>query len=328
MPSSKRKKSIEKSSKTMKKKVVMVEWIASIALLIALSLIYYLNLKVTTPRVIYLPAGSIVQSITYLAKHNRDVSTFDAYLTYFIGSPQKGWLYLSSTSMTKADYLFELTKAKAAMRDITLIPGETTYMFFKKISKELQLSFAALQKEHKKQSQLQEGAYVPETYQVPLGASEQLVVRILLQHSIKQHKSWAIKIFGDFNIAKWERFLIIASIIQKEAASIDEMSLISSVIYNRLQKHMPLQMDGTLNYGKYSHQKITAYRIRHDKSTFNTYKHKGLPIQPVCNVQFEAIKAAIFPKRSNFLYFVKGKNGKHRFSRYYSTHIKNIHVTK
>ena len=48
------------------------------------------------------------------------------------------------------------------------------------------------------------------------------------------------------------------------------MPKVSSVIYNRLKKDMPLQMDGTLNYGKYSHIKVTPKRIKTDKSGFNT----------------------------------------------------------
>ena len=52
---------------------------------------------------------------------------------------------------------------------------------------------------------------------------------------------------------KWFKILTIASIIQKEAANDAEMPLVASVIYNRLDKGMRLQMDGTLNYGIYSH---------------------------------------------------------------------------
>jgi UPF0755 protein len=92
---------------------------------------------------------------------------------------------------------------------------------------------------------------------------------------------------------------------------------------------MKLQMDGTLNYGKYSHIKITPKRIREDSSYYNTYKYEGVPKYPVCNVSLEAIKAAIFPTKSDYLYFMKAKNGKHNFTRYYSTHLSNINaVTK
>ena len=132
------------------------------------------------------------------------------------------------------------------------------------------------------------------------------------------------KIFGKYDRDKWFRYVTVASVIQKEAASIEEMPMVSSVIYNRIKKGMRLQMDGTLNYGEYSHTKITHERIKTDKSSYNTYIYSGIPNTPVCNVSFDAIKAAIFPAKTSYLYFVKGKNGQHIFSCNYSTHIKNI----
>jgi UPF0755 protein len=137
-------------------------------------------------------------------------------------------------------------------------------------------------------------------------------------------KKLSKKIFGTYNEKKWFHFVTIASIIQKESASIEEMPLVSSVIYNRLKKNMHLQMDGTLNYGKFSHIRITPKRIKEDKSTYNTYRVRGLPSNPVCNVSFDAIKAAIFPKTTDYLYFMKSENGTHDFTRNYSTHLHNI----
>jgi UPF0755 protein len=102
------------------------------------------------------------------------------------------------------------------------------------------------------------------------------------------------------------------------------MPYVSSVIDNRIKEGMRLQMDGTLNYGEFSHQKVTAHRIRTDKTPYNTYKNKGLPRYPVCNVSKEAIDAALNPKQTDYLYFVRGKNGEHIYSSYFSTHRKNI----
>jgi UPF0755 protein len=87
---------------------------------------------------------------------------------------------------------------------------------------------------------------------------------------------------------------------------------------------MKLQMDGTLNYGKYSHIKVTPQRIKEDTSEYNTYKYKGLPPFPVSSVSQEAIFAAIFPKSSDYLYFVKASKGKHVFSKTYKEHVRNI----
>jgi UPF0755 protein len=137
-------------------------------------------------------------------------------------------------------------------------------------------------------------------------------------------ESLSKKIFGVYNEEKWFRYVTIASIIQKESANNEEMPIVSSVIYNRLKKGMKLQMDGTLNYGKYSHIRITAKRIREDNSTYNTYIHSGIPAAPVCNVSREAIMAAIFPAKTDYLYFMKSKKGTHDFACNYSTHLRNI----
>ena len=231
---------------------------------------------------------------------------------------------MGKKTMTHGDFLYKLTRSKAAMTEVTLIPGETTYSFSIQLSKELGLDAKELYKAFMSLGHYKEGSLVPDTYNLPLGISEREAVIYLLRSSYKRHKAWSEKIFGTYNKKKWEQYLIIASVIQKEAANKKEMPIVSSVIYNRLHKGMKLQMDGSLNYGKFSHQKITASRIRRDKSRYNTYLYKGLPPYSVCNVELSAIKAAIFPAKTDYLYFMKGKNGTHDFSRYYSTHLRNI----
>jgi UPF0755 protein len=92
---------------------------------------------------------------------------------------------------------------------------------------------------------------------------------------------------------------------------------------------MPLQMDGTLNYGKYSHEKITPYRLKNDKSSYNTYINTGLPKHPICSVSLNSIKAAIFPAKSDYLYFMRNKKtGTHDFTKSYKTHLNNINKQK
>ncbi len=279
---------------------------------------------VVTPKVVYIPSGSISKIITQLSKQNYNVTKLDAIILRFLGSPQKGWIYIGSNEVTRGDFLYKLTTAKAAMEEVTLIPGETTYIFLNQLSDSLGLDRALLQKYYDQYSRYKEGEFVPNTYKLPIGISEENLIRTLLIESDRQMQKLSIKIFGKYDRDKWFRYVTVASVIQKEAASIEEMPIVSSVIYNRIRKGMRLQMDGTLNYGKYSHIKITHQRIMTDKSSYNTYINKGIPNNPVCNVSFDAIKAAIFPAKTSYLYFVKGKNGQHLFSCNYSTHIKNI----
>jgi len=255
---------------------------------------------------------------------NYNVSKLDSLLLRIIGSPQSGWIDISSTKSTRADFLYKLTKAKAALINITLIPGETSYIFLDQLSTNLNLDRIKLQKEYHKQSGNIEGRFVPNTYSMPMGITESKLVKVLLSKSLRKMKQLSMKIFGNYNEKKWFHFVTLASIIQKESANIKEMPIVSSVIYNRLKKGMRLQMDGTLNYGKYSHIKVTPRRIKNDNTSYNTYKNKGLPANPVCNVSIDALRAAIFPAKTNFLYFMKSKKGTHDFSSNYSTHLVNV----
>ena len=285
---------------------------------------YYLNKPLNTPKVIYIPNGSINKIISHLSDKNYNVCKLDSFILRVIGSPQQGWVNLSSTRMTKADFLYKLTNAKSALQSITLIPGETTYIFLNQLANNLQLDRDKLQKEFDRQTYIKEGAFVPNTYSLPIGITEKELIRILLSHSLKEMKKISTKFFGAFNEKKWFEYITIASIIQKESANNKEMPLVSSVIYNRIKRGMRLQMDGTLNYGKYSHIRVTAKRIRNDASYYNTYKYRGIPKYPVCNVSFEAVRSAIFPAKTNYLYFMKSKKGTHDFSSNYSTHLRHI----
>ena len=256
--------------------------------------------------------------------NNYDLNKLDSLFLRLIGSPQSGWINLNTCRNTKADFLYKLTTSKAALQDITLIPGETTYIFLHQLSKKLHLDIKKLKYEFKKQSSKIEGVFVPDTYKIPLGITEEKLIALLLKVSYEKMKAFSIKIFGTYNEKKWFRYVRIASIIQKESANILEMPIVSSVIYNRLDKKMKLQMDGTLNYGKYSHLRVTPHRIRHDHSFYNTYLHKGIPTASVCNVSFDALRAAIFPEKTNYLYFMKNKSNTHDFSCNYSTHMLNV----
>ncbi|MCX6051710.1 MAG: endolytic transglycosylase MltG [Campylobacterales bacterium] len=306
------------------KKLTIVEWIFDIALIIILSFMYYLNKPINTSKVIYIPQGSISQIITQMRLENYNVCKLDALLLRIIGIPQSGWVNIGVTQSTKADFLYKLTTAKAALQDITLIPGETTYIFLNQLSSNLKLDREKLQKEYELYTSQKEGAFVPNTYKMPLGITEKELIRILLETSSTQMKDLSIKFFGSFNETKWFRYVAIASVIQKESANVEEMPLVSSVIFNRLNKGMKLQMDGTLNYGEFSHTKVTPERIREDTTVFNTYKNSDIPSIPVCNVSFDALRAAVFPAKTDYLYFMKSKEGTHDFSCNYSTHLTNI----
>ncbi len=232
--------------------------------------------------------------------------------------------------MTKGDFLYKLTTSKAALKKITLIPGETYYFFLQELAQTLNISTYKLFDIYATYAYKKDGNIIADTYYLPMGMDEQQLISHLFKLTRIRYKELSNTIFGQYNKKNWYRYITLASIIQKESASKEEMPLISSVIHNRIKEGMRLQMDGTLNYSKYSHTQITPQMIKEDESEYNTYKNKGIPDNPVCAVEFEAIKAAIFPIKSDYLYFVKSSDGsKHLFSNTYKQHRTNIHkITK
>lgn len=257
------------------------------------------------------------------------MNIIDTLIIKTLGYPQSGWIDLKSSHMSKLDFLHKLTTSKAALKKVTLTPGETYYFFLQELTEKLNLSNEILFDTYAKTAYKKDGNIIADTYYLPLGMSESQILNYLLSDTNKKYKRLSQKIFNFYKKENWYRYVTIASIIQKEAASIDEMPLVSSVIHNRLKKGMKLQMDGSLNYGPYSNTKVTPKMIKEDTSDYNTYQNKGIPNDPVCAIEFDAIKAAIFPAKSDYLYFVKNVEGTgHSFSITYKEHLNNIRKLK
>ncbi len=294
-------------------------------LVFVIVLSFYFTQEVNTSRVIFIPKGSSNAIISHLDKNNYEVNVLDKLALRIIGKPQSGWIDLKTTRMSKIEFLYKLTTSKAALRKVTLIPGETYFFFLQNLADTLHISTFKLFETYSRLAYKKDGNIIADTYYLPLGMNEEQLIIYLLSISQEKYEKLSNKIFGQYNQKNWYKYIIIASIIQKESASKDEMPKVSSVIYNRLKKNMKLQMDGTLNYSKYSHIKVTPSMIKNDTSTYNTYKYMGLPKDPICAIEFESIKAAIFPAQSNYLYFMKSNDGtKHNFASSYSKHKKNI----
>ena len=97
---------------------------------------------------------------------------------------------------------------------------------------------------------------------------------------------------------------VIASIVQREAGVAGDMPRVARVIYNRLARGMPLQMDSTVNYALNQAQISTSAADRANPSPYNTYVHKGLPPTPISSPGTAALDAAVNPAQGGWLYFV------------------------
>lgn len=314
---------IIKKRKTNKSLVIfdIIEFI----LICTITVLFYLTMSVNSTKVLFIPKGSTNNTISYLNNNGYEMNLIDNITIRFIGYIQSGWINIEDNKLSKMDFLYKLTTSKAALKTVTLIPGETSYVFLKELAKDFNLDEKKLNEIYNKHAYKADGNILADTYSLPIGMKEDHLIFYLFSQTNKRYEAFSKKIFGYYDKKKWYYYLSLASVIQKEAASIDEMPIVSSVIHNRLKKGMKLQMDGTLNYGKYSHERVTSTRIDEDNTSYNTYKFDGLPANPVCAVSLDAIKAAIFPVKSNYLYFVRdNRTGLHKFSSNYNSHINNI----
>lgn len=116
----------------------------------------------------------------------------------------------------------------------------------------------------------------------------------------------------------------IASIVQAEADTKSDMGKVARVIYNRLERGMPLQMDSTINYALNRSTLRTSDADTRIESPYNSYQRMGLPPTPIANPGEDAMRAAINPAAGDWLYFVTVKPGDTRFTADYSEHQRNV----
>lgn len=122
---------------------------------------------------------------------------------------------------------------------------------------------------------------------------------------------------------RWEDVVIMASLIEREAATDTDRMLISGILWKRLKIGMPLQVDATFMYllGK-SSAELTVDDLNMD-SPYNTYRNKGLPPAPIANPGRASLLAALSPKESPYLYYLSGADGIMHYAKTFEEHKLN-----
>lgn len=166
------------------------------------------------------------------------------------------------------------------------------------------------------------GFLFPDTYDFYKNSEQELVVRKILDNFDQKLDE---KLRQDIKAQSKTIFEIItmASIIEKEVISDQDRALVSGIFWQRLADEYPLESCATiayvlgLNKWRYSDLDLQV------DSTYNTYKNKGLPPGPICNPGLSAIKAAIYPQKSDYYYFLSAPDGQTIFSKTHKEHMMN-----
>ena len=239
--------------------------------------------------------------------------------------------YLFNTAMTPPQVMAVITSGYSVTRALTIPEGYTTFEIadllemkgFATRAEVMKLCFdkAFVKKVLGVERPSLEGYLYPETYMLTkyMGAEK------ILSEMVKTFKENFAKVPRPFPF-DWTDYKVItmASIIEKETGSPHERQLISSVFNNRIKKNMRLQTDPTIIYAKALKSGRIVSDIKKSDLTwehpYNTYMRAGLPPGPISNPGFEAMKAAVNPAITDFLFFVSQNDGTHIFSETYEKH--------
>jgi UPF0755 protein len=249
----------------------------------------------------------------------------------------KAGLYRLNAQMSMWDVLTTLSEGKSTSLALKVPEGYTS----EQIAEEFQKLNVGQGEDFLKATQNQailknlkvlgpsaEGFLFPETYSLPLGASSDELVELMVR------QFWE-EVGPDFE-AKCKqqeltpyRAVILASIVEKEAHNADERPIIAGVLYNRLHQKMRLQVNATLNYIlNTKHAWLTTNQINNTDSPYNTYMHRGLPPTPICNPGLASIQAVLQPADVPYLYYVAAGDGSHLFATTFEEHEKNVRLAK
>lgn len=174
-----------------------------------------------------------------------------------------------------------------------------------------------------------EGYLFPDTYRFFKDAKARDLAQKMLENFAKK-----VTLEMRQEILKQERNLFavvaMASLIEEEVRSDEDRALVSGILWKRLQAGIPLQVDATVIYAKNKKDQTNTLSVRGHTplsrsdlaidSPYNTYKYPGLPQGPIANPGLSALKAAIYPKISPYLYYLSTRDGRTIFSRTLEEH--------
>ena len=297
--------------------------LGAILTIITLSLTYFLyqwSLKPvdqenTSTQVFVIPQGQSAQTI---AKRLEDQNLIKNHLAFKLlvskkdyGNKLQAGDFKLSPSMDLETILESLTHGSLDFW-ITFPEGLRVEEYAKKLSKEIDIDineFILLAKPH-------EGRLFPDTYLIPQTASSKDIVTLLT--STFDKKSPTQKTSD----------IILASLIEREAKHNKDRFLVSSVLHNRIELSMPLQIDATIQYAIGSpplwwKKDLTFQDLKID-SPYNTYLNLGLPPQPIANPGLASLEAVLRPPKTDYLYYVSDSSGYNHYATDLEGHQQNI----
>jgi len=284
-----------------------------------------------------IPENSSAREVAAILQKNGLIRNQDIFLNYCrqngLDVQLKAGLYTLQKSQSLPEIAQQIAQGKVKSPSFTIPEGYTVrqigeLLVKKQICTQQQWQ-EAIQTDYKfdfilpgspKNEARLEGFLFPDTYTITEKSSAQDIINMMLNNfAMVWNKSFAAQA-ADKKLST-RNTIIIASLIEREARIPEERQRIAGVIYNRLQKGMPLQIDATILYSLGEHRPTVTYKDLQINSPYNTYKYAGLPPGPIACPGRDAISAALNPEKNSFYYYVAKGDNSHIFSSTYAEHL-------
>jgi len=291
----------------------------------------------STPVIVEIPKGLHTREVVHLLHEKNIIESENVVLALVLLTGNRGRLrageYLFDHPMSPNEVVEKLASGKVYLHKFTVPEGLTVQQTAAKWEEQgfgtteefvtATENSVALIKDLDPGAQTLEGYLFPETYSFPSHTTATQVVESMVGrfhevigklHQLVPPDQWPSSIGPT---------VILASIVESEAAHDEERSLISSVYSNRLRKKMLLQCDTTVIYALERENQYRGKLSLRDlkfNSPYNTYVYAGLPPGPIMNPGCTSLMAAFEPAGTNYIYFVRTTGGRHIFSETLAAH--------
>ncbi len=300
-----------------------------------------LNANDTTTVIVTIPEGSGTGKIAGILVENNLIADATAFKlqSRFKGNDGKYKVgsYVLSPSMTMEEMMNIIIEGKQQTKRFTIPEGYDIKRTAQKLSSEgfididaflEQIQSGTFEYPFLKDAPLGpdrlEGYLYPETYDVYESATEADIINRMLQQFDKlftqEYYDRANELGMNIN-----QVLTMASLIERETRVKDEKAIVASVIKNRIDQGMKLQIDATVQYALGEQKERLLYEDLEIDSPYNTYKIIGLPPGPICSPSIDSIYAALYPADTDYLYYVLNPslNGTHSFTSDYNQFLRD-----
>ena len=299
-----------------------------IVFLLCIFLLYFLFIKAPDnfpeKTLIRIEKGSTLEDVSLQLKKNNVIRSeffFKTFAILFEGDKAARW----------GDYYFEMPQnVFVVAKRIThgyfgLLPVKVTFPEGLNVNETAKIAKYALKNVDEEEfiniAKDKEGYLFPDTYLfLPNAVAEDVMKEMLDNFSAKMDE---INILFNDSDKTLNEIVTMASILEKEAATIDDKKLISGILWKRIKMGMPLQVDSVFLYinGKNTFE-LTLDDLKTD-SPYNTYLYNGLPPTPIANPGLDSIIASLEPEDSPYLYYLSDLNSIIHYAKTFEEHKKN-----